>query len=245
MLILFCIGIFAGLIEASAGGSGLISLPTLIFYGLTPLQAIATSKFQYAFGAVAAIVRFERAGLNEWREIAPLVIAAMLAGSSGAYFLTHLSSAALQAIIPFLLIFSAIYFSYSSRITNQSSHPRISNRYFALFVVPAIAGYDGFFGVGSASFYMAAFVLLLGLNIREATARTKIVDFASGVSALIVLALDGHVLLLPGLALGAGQLIGGYLGAGLVLRFGAKWVRPVIVIVSIGMAVDLLVKKFF
>ena len=92
---------------------------------------------------------------------------------------------------------------------------------------------------------MAAFVLLLGLNIREATARTKIVDFASGVSALIVLALDGHVLLLPGLALGAGQLIGGYLGAGLVLRFGAKWVRPVIVIVSIGMAVDLLVKKFF
>jgi len=97
---------------------------------------------------------------------------------------------------------------------------------FGWFVVPVIALYDGFLGVGSASLYMTACVLLLGMNVRVATANTKLLDFFSGAAALGVLALKGHVLLLPGLALGAGQIIGAYFGASLVLRLGARWIKP-------------------
>jgi len=59
-----------------------------------------------------------------------------------------------------------------------------------------------------------------------------------------VLALKGHVLLLPGLALGAGQIIGAYFGASLVLRLGARWVKPVIVVVTLALSIDLLVRHW-
>ena len=108
--------------------------------------------------------------------------------------------------------------------------------------MPLIAFYDGFFGVGSASFYMTAFVLLLGNSVKVATANTKLLDFASGAAALVVLALKGHVLLLPGIALGMGQIIGSYFGSTFVIQFGARWVRPLIVTVTVALSIDLLLR---
>ncbi len=244
MLILFLIGIVAGLVEASAGGSGLISLPAIMFLGYPPIEAIATSKFQYTFGALTAITRFSKAGLIEWRKILPLLGGSMIAGGMGAYLLLLIDAEVVALIVPLLLIIVAIYFIVSPRVSDKETPPRISHGVFGWLIVPAIALYDGFFGVGSASLYMTACVLLLGMNVRVATANTKLLDFVSGAAALGVLALKGHVLLLPGLALGAGQIIGAYFGASLVLRLGARWIRPVIVVVTLGLSVDLLVKHW-
>jgi len=244
MLILFIVGIIAGLIEASAGGSGLVSLPVILFLGYQPIEAIATSKFQFAFGAIAAITRFSRAGLLEWKKVAPMIPISFLAGGFGAIILTTVDAKIVAFLIPILLIFSAIYFLLSSRISDQENSALISFRQFGFIVVPLVAFYDGFFGVGSASLYMTALVMLLGMNIRVATSTTKVLDLASGLAALLVLFFKGHVLLLPGLSLGAGQIIGGYFGASLVLRWGARWVRPVIVIVTLCLSADLLIKNW-
>jgi len=243
-MILFLIGIVAGLVEASAGGSGLISLPAIMYFGYSPIEAIATSKFQYTFGALTSITRFSRAGLIEWRKIAPMLFGSMIAGGIGAYLLLLINAEVVALIVPILLIVAAIYFMVSPRVSDKESSPRISPGVFGWFIVPVIALYDGFFGVGSASLYMAACVLLLGMNVRVATANTKLLDFVSGAAALGVLALKGHVLLLPGLALGAGQIIGAYFGASLVLRLGARWIRPVIIIVTLGLSIDLLFKHW-
>ncbi|MBX7143694.1 MAG: TSUP family transporter [Oligoflexia bacterium] len=239
MIILLLTGILAGLIEASAGGSGLVSLPALMLMGYQPIEALATSKFQFSFGAATAIYKFSSAGLIHWRQVAPLLLTATLAGALGAHLLSELDTELIALIVPFLLIAIAIYLARSSHISDVASKPRLSWSRFALLVVPVIAFYDGFFGVGSASLYVAAFVALLGMNARMATANTKLVDFASGIAALLVLALKGHVLLQPGLVLGMGQILGSYFGASLVLRWGARWVRPLVVIVSIGLSIDL------
>jgi uncharacterized membrane protein YfcA len=244
MFILFLIGIVAGLVEASAGGSGLISLPAILFLGYQPLEAIATSKFQYAFGAITAITRFSRAGIINWKKIAPMLLGATIAGGVGALILTTINTKIIALLVPILLIIVATYFLLSPRISDEETPSRISYKKFGIFVVPLIAIYDGFLGTGSASFYMTAFVLLLGMNVRVATASTKLLDFASGTAALTVLALKGHVLLLPGLALGAGQIIGSYFGASLVLRWGSRWVRPVIIVVTICLSTDFLIRHW-
>ena len=244
MVILFLIGILAGLVESSAGGSGIIALPAILFFGYQPLEAIATSKFQYAFGAISAITRFSQSDKILWKNISPMLIVSMIAGGIGAYTLTVINTKIVALIIPILLIVTAIYFFFSPRISDEQTHPRISKLKFGLFVVPVVAFYDGFFGLGSASLYMTAFVLLLGMNVTFATANTKLLDFASGIAALTVLAFKGHVLLLPGLAMGAGQIIGAYLGASLVLRWGSRWVRPMVVFVSICISIDILYKHW-
>lgn len=244
MLIFFLIGILAGLVEASAGGSGLISLPAIMIFGYQPIEALATSKFQYAFGAATAIFRFSRAGLIHWGRITPLLIGSVGAGGLGAYLLSKTNPEIIAVITPILLVVVAVYFARGSSISDQATRARISWNKFAIFAVPPIAFYDGFFGVGSASLYLAAFIYLLGMNARTATANTKLIDFASGVSALVVLAAKGHVLLLPGLMLGAGQIIGSYLGASLVVKWGARWVRPLVVLVSIALSLDLLIRHW-
>lgn len=242
MLALFFVGVIAGVIEASAGGSGLISLPAIMYLGYQPIEAIATSKFQYAFGALTAIGRYARAGLISWRKLTPMLIGSVVAGALGAYMLTRIDTEIVALIMPIFLVGIAIYFLCSPRFSDEETSPRITLVIFGLIIVPIIAFYDGFFGVGSASLYMTAFVLLLGMNVRSATANTKLLDFASGVAALAVLAAKGYVLLIPGLLLSAGQVIGSHFGSTFVIKWGVRWVKPLIVFVTIALSIDLFIR---
>lgn len=234
------IGIFAGIVEATAGGSGLIVVPSMLILGVAPATAMATSKMQYIFGALTSIFRFHRASLVQWKNIAPMMLAAAVTGAAGAFALVYTNSEILGILIPFLLIGAALYFVFSPRLSDVAHRARLSHIAFALGPVAAIGLYDGFFGVGSASFYVLAMVWGLGLAAREATATTKIIDFTSSASALLVLASHHEVLWLQGLLLGLGQIIGAWIGSGLVIKRGAKFIRPILVVVSLGLSLKLI-----
>jgi uncharacterized membrane protein YfcA len=83
-------------------------------------------------------------------------------------------------------------------------------------------------------------VALLGYNLRRATAQAKLLNFASNLASLLAFALAGQVAWLVGLGMGLGQLLGAWLGAHLVIRHGAALVRPLLVLVSMAMAVRLM-----
>jgi hypothetical protein len=117
---------------------------------------------------------------------------------------------------------------------------RIGAPAFLWGVVPLIGFYDGFFGPGTGSFFAIGYVALLGHTLRQATAKTKLLNFASNIAALSVFALGGNVGWLAGLAMGAGQLVGARLGSQLVIRRGAGLVRPLLVIMSLALTARLL-----
>ena len=100
--------------------------------------------------------------------------------------------------------------------------------------------YDGFFGPGTGAFWTIATVALLGLELRRATAYTKVVNLGSNLGSLIVFAFKGAVLLPAAAVMVGGQLIGTYLGSGLVLAKGATLIRRVFLCVVIGIVVRLL-----
>ena len=54
---------FAGLIDAIAGGGGVITLPALLAAGLPPHLSLGTNKGQAVVGSLLALVRYRRAGL--------------------------------------------------------------------------------------------------------------------------------------------------------------------------------------
>ena len=56
------VALVAGLVDAIAGGGGLLTLPALLHAGLTPHLALGTNKGQSVFGSGAALLRFARAG---------------------------------------------------------------------------------------------------------------------------------------------------------------------------------------
>ena len=111
---------------------------------------------------------------------------------------------------------------------------------FTFTAVPLIGAYDGFFGPGTGSFFMMAFVMLAGFGVLKATAHTKMVNFASNLGSLVVFATTGATWWAVGIAMAAAQVLGAYIGARLAVRVGARVIKPLLVVTSTGMALRLL-----
>ena len=65
-LLMIAAAFVAGLVDAIAGGGGVITVPALLLAGASPLQALATNKLQGSFGAASAVVSYARAGQADW-----------------------------------------------------------------------------------------------------------------------------------------------------------------------------------
>ncbi len=237
--VLTAVAVLTGFIDAIAGGGGLIMMPALLFAGLSPLQALGTNKLQSMFGTGTALRNFARSGLVEWRPNR-LTIAVVFGGAlAGAAVVQAIETRILNLIIPALLIASAIYILLSPRMSDDDAHQRLTAKGYAP-VGGAVGFYDGFFGPGTGTFFTTSLVALRGHGLTRATANTKLFNFTSNVASVLLFALCGHMLWLLGLCMAAGAVVGGWIGSHTAMRFGAKLIRPLLVIGSIGMTGRLL-----
>jgi len=240
--LLFGLALLSGLIDAIAGGGGLITVPLLLWTGLSPVEALATNKAQAVWGSFAATANFVRRGAVDLRRAA-LAVACTFAGAAlGALLVQYLASDLLERLVPVLLIGFALYFLFSPRVSDIDSHHRIGERAFAFMAGTGVGFYDGFFGPGTGTFFAMGYVALLGYGLRRATAHAKLLNFTSNLAALLFFLLGGHVVWAIALIMAAGQLAGGWIGAHLVLRHGALLIRPVLVIASLAVSLKLLLE---
>jgi len=238
--VFFLISILAGLIDAIAGGGGLITVPALLWAGLPPLNALATNKLQGCFGSGTASYRFWRKGHINLRELLSPLILTFIGAALGTWFVQHIHNDWLNQIIPILLIGVALYFALSPSLKDFDGRQRISIGTFSLTGGFIIGFYDGFFGPGTGSFFFAVIVLLLGWGAKRATGTTKLLNFSSNIASLIIFAAGGQVFWELGLAMGTGQVIGAWLGSHLAIKHGAKLIKPLVVVVSIALSIKLL-----
>jgi hypothetical protein len=240
LLFLFVVGGVAGFVDAIAGGGGLLSIPALLWTGMSPIQAIATNKLQASMGSFTATANYVRHGLVSPRKLGFAVFMTLLGSMTGALLVQRLPNAWLETLVPVMLILIALYFLFSKKIRLESGEQRISLTAFSVLIGFTVGFYDGFFGPGTGSFFTIAFVLLLGYALPQAIGGTKLLNFTSNVVALGVFILSGHILWLAGFVMGFGQILGSYLGSHLAVKHGAKLIRPMLVTISILMSVKLL-----
>ena len=238
--LMFALALLAGLVDAIAGGGGLITVPALLWAGLPPLAALATNKAQAVWGSFAATAHFARQGTIDLRRTSLLVVCTFIGSALGALSVQYLGSELLARLVPLLLIAFALYFLFSPRVSDLDSHQRIGRTLFALTIGFGVGFYDGFFGPGTGTFFAMGFVALLGFGMRRATAHAKLLNFTSNLAALLFFLLGGHVVWSLALIMAGGQLAGGWLGAHLVLRHGVGLVKPVLVFASLAISVKLL-----
>jgi uncharacterized membrane protein YfcA len=110
----------------------------------------------------------------------------------------------------------------------------------AVLIAAGIATYDGFFGPGTGTFLILAYVLTYHEPLDEASANAKVVNFASNFGALAIFALKGWVWWKVVLPMAAGQALGGYLGAHTTVRAGGWLVRWAVVAISLALVGRLL-----
>jgi len=240
LMLLVAVAAVAGMVDAIAGGGGLLALPAILWAGLPPVQALATNKLQGTFGTLTASYNFVRRGEIDVGRLRIPILMTFVGSATGTLVVQSVSSDLLDDIVPALLIAFALYFLLSPRIGDRDAHHRVSHGVFGLLIGFSVGFYDGFFGPGTGSFFAAAFVLLLGYNLRRATAGTKILNFTSNIASLLFFALAGQVVWQVGLPMGLGQMAGAWIGSHLVIRHGARLIRPLLVVVSLAISMKLL-----
>lgn len=239
-LLLFFVAVLAGIVDAIAGGGGLITIPALLAVGLPPGAAIATNKVGGIAGATAATLHFLRMRQIQIRRCRGLMLGAFLGSLAGGIALTRIDSGILRQIIPFLLIGFALYFLLSPRVGIEDRAQRITPAFYAASLAPLIGFYDGFFGPGTGTFLAISCVTLLGFNLVKATAHAKLMNLCSNLASVIFFALHGNIVWAFGLPMLAGQWVGGTIGARLAVTRGQRLIRVLMVVMAVVVSVKML-----
>ncbi len=238
--LLFAAGLVAGLIDAMAGGGGLITIPVLLGLGMPPQTALGTNKLQGTFGSGSAMLHFARAGAVDLRACGAGIVWTAAGAGLGTLSVQRLDPIFLRAAIPLLLVAIALFMLFSPSLGTADVRERMGRRTFFLLFGLSIGFYDGFFGPGTGTFWAMAFVLFLGFNLTRATAHTKVMNFASNLASLLFFLVNGFVSLPEGIVMGLGQFAGARVGARLVVRRGSRFIRPVFIVVVVAISVKLL-----
>ncbi len=245
LAILFFSGLLAGLVDAIAGGGGLIALPALLFAGIPPQLALGTNKLQGSFGTLAAAFNYIRKGEASLKEAWRGILFTLVGAASGAVLVQQLNPDFLKPVIPVLLFLVFIYTLFSRNLGLKAGVPRVSPGLFFMFLGLGLGFYDGFFGPGTGSFWTMAFMVLLGLNMTRASGFTKVMNFTSNVVALSFFIMGGNVLYSVGLVMACGQIVGAGIGSTLAIKNGAQFIRPVFLTVIFLTIVRLGYQNFF
>ncbi|MBU1334490.1 MAG: TSUP family transporter [Alphaproteobacteria bacterium] len=240
LLALVGVGMLAGFVDAIAGGGGMIALPALLSVGLPPVAALATNKLQGSIGTAMAALTFWRRGYVSLRALLPAVLLTFAGSLSGALVVRQLDVGLLEIAVPVALIGIALYFLFAPNLSDADKAARLPFGLFVPVMGFAIGFYDGVFGPGTGSFLTIGFVMLFGLGLTRASGNTKVLNLTSNLAALAIFIPAGDVVWPAAIAMAVGQVVGGYIGARTSIRYGARVIRPVVVVVSIALALRLL-----
>jgi uncharacterized membrane protein YfcA len=244
LLLLFGTGLTAGVVDSIAGGGGLITIPVLLGIGLPPQVALGTNKLQASFGSGSAMLTFIRSGTVRLDECGKGIVFTALGAVLGSYAIQLLNPAFLSLMIPWLLVAIAVYTLLTPRLGQEDIHPRMKTGPFFFAAGLTLGFYDGFFGPGTGSFWVMALMLGLGFNMTKATGYTKVMNFTSNFTSLIIFQAGGYVLWREGLVMGAGQFIGARIGSRLVISRGTGFIRPLFITMVLLITARLIWQNF-
>jgi uncharacterized membrane protein YfcA len=234
LMILWTAGVFAGFVDSIAGGGGIVSLPALLATGMPPHLALGTNKLQGTFGSCTAAVNYTRKGLVDLSEIPTGVIATAIGALTGTMTVQVLSPDFLQNTILILLTGVFLYTWFSPDLGKIDRPPSMAAPLFFACAGFALGFYDGFFGPGTGSFWTILLVAVLGVNLKKATAHTKVFNFTSNFVALAAFFIGGNVVVSAGLLMGCGQMLGAFIGSRLVIQKGTGFVRVFFLVVVVA-----------
>lgn len=238
---LTAVAFLAGVIDAIAGGGGLLTVPALLTAGLPPHLVFGTNKGSAVFGSGAAFWRFARAGLIDGRRARWLFPLGFVGSLVGAGLVLLIDPKALKPLVLILLVIAGVVVAFvrPRPAGEEASAPPKASLLKAGAIALGIGAYDGFFGPGTGTFLIIGFVTVLHLTLQQASANAKVVNFASNLAALVIFLTQGLVLWKVSIPMAVGQFLGGTLGANLAVKGGDGLVRRVVLGVVLALVARL------
>ncbi len=239
------IGLFsflAGFVDAIVGGGGLIQLPMLlVIFPQIPIAPIfGTSKVSSFAGTSMAVVAYRRVPLAKG-VVLPGAIAAGLFSFWGARLVSAIDPALIRPVVLGLLVAVAIYTAFQPKLGEGKREPwrGLPPAGTAIGIGAVLGFYDGFFGPGTGSFLIFAFVSLLGMEFLAASAAAKVLNWATNTLALVAFVSAGQVMWTIALPMALCNLLGAAVGARLAILRGDRFIRGMFLLVVVGLILRL------
>ncbi len=235
LLIICPLTFVAGLIDAIAGGGGLISLPAFLLTGLPVHQCYGTNKFSSTLGTAMAAGRFYK---NKLVDLKPALVSAAFAlvGSLvGVQIALHLNDVLLKKIFLMVLPVIAVFVLFFSNKSKQKAEKLQGN---ALYIMCGAIGialglYDGLIGPGTGTILIFLYTTFVGYDYVTASGNAKIVNLASNVASAITYLIAGKVLFIIAIPAALCNIAGNYVGSGMAIKKGEKFVRALLIVMLI------------
>lgn len=223
-----------GLIDAVAGGGGLITLPAYLIAGLPAHMASGTNKCGNAFGTVLATGRFLKRGDVHIPSAAAGAAGALVGAWLGVQINLVMPEQMLYYVMLAVVPVMAVFLIFKRDFGQEDRSGELSRGQLmamAAGIGLVIGGYDGFFGPGAGTFLMLAFTGLCRFDLLTASGNTKVANSASNLASLVTFAIAGKVMWAVGIPAALCGIAGNYLGSSLALKGGAKVIRPMFFVV--------------
>lgn len=238
-IFLFTAALIAGAINSVAGGGSFISFPALLFTGIPPISANATSTTAVWPGSVASALAYrEKLSGGVGRILPPLMIAALLGGFVGAHILLRTPQTTFLHVVPWLILSATSLFLLSGSITRwlKSSHES-GIRFFRGIGGPLvqfiIAIYIGYFGAGVGIVILALLALMGIEDIHTMNGMKALLAMMANGAAIATFIFAKAIVWPEAMLMIAGAIVGGYGGAYLAQKIHPKYARMFVIFIGI------------
>ena len=242
MLFLCMAGFLAAAVDSIAGGGGMISLPAVIAAGVPPHLALGTNKFASTFASFTSSIKFAYSDKINFKLMKYQIPCTIIGSAIGVKSVLSIDERYLQILIVSLIFTVAVYtsikkdFGQENRFVGFTNTKIISGMGFAL----VLGFYDGFFGPGTGTFLIFAFISVFGFDFTIAAGNAKLLNFVSNIVSVILFAISGKILYLAGIPMAISMIFGAWVGTHIAIENGPKVIKPIFITIAILLIVKML-----
>ncbi|GAB6099245.1 sulfite exporter TauE/SafE family protein [Halanaerocella petrolearia] len=240
-LILFA-GTVAGFINTLAGGGSLIAVSTLIFLGLPSAVANGTNRIAVLVQNIVAVTNFRRQGFFDLKFSFKLGIPAVIGSIIGSNLAVNLSEEVFNNILAgiMVVVLGLIIYDPTKDIGEKVEKLSLSRQLMAMIASFLVGLYGGFIQAGVGFIFIVTLSLITGFSLVKINSIKVFVIALYTISSLAIFIINGKINWLLGLILAVGNSLGAYLGSNFAIEKGDEWIRRILVVVLLIMAIKLL-----
>ena len=228
----------AGVLNAIAGGGSFLTFPALVFTGVPPMVANATSALAVSPGYLGSTLGFrEELRALPSRRLKLEMLLSAVGGVAGALLLLITPSHLFTGIVPWLLLFATALFAAGPWIarragaSSQTGEPRWRNA-----ALLAVAIYGGYFNGGLGILLMALYTVAGETRLNTVNALKNLNSLVLSWLSVVAFVLAGAIAWQQGLLMMAAATAGGFFGARWSKRLPVAWVRGGVVAIGLLMS---------
>ncbi len=239
-------GFIAGLFDSVVGGGGVITLPTLLWTGLSPYYALGTNKLAGTFASSTSSLTYFRSNKLYMPLLAWMIPFTFVGALIGVNTVLGVNQRNLRLVIFFAIVVITAVTLFKRRMGAENKFPGLSARVVAkaMLIAAALGFYDGFVGPGTGTFLLFAFLSVFQFDFLGAAGNGRVLNFTSNVAALLMFSLRGKIVVAIGLPMGVAMMVGARVGSRFAIKQGARVIRPLFVAVAIVLSVKMALSVF-